>query len=99
MLYIKITINIGVPNDFGINRAEREKVTKYQDLKNALKEEWGLEDISVIPVIVGATGLMKDNLQKYLDTIPGKPKKYECQVSAIRGTVSILKRCLGTKFL
>ena len=41
---------------------------------------------------------MKDNLQKYLDSIPGQPKKYECQVSAIRGTVSILKRCLGTKF-
>ena len=94
-----LIIDISVPIFYGINRAEREKITKYQDLKHALKEEWQLEEIEVIPIIIGATGLMKDNLQKYLDTIPGKPKKYECQVSAIRGTVSILKRCLGTKFL
>ena len=94
-----LIIDISVPNDFGINRAEREKITKYQDLKHALKDEWELEEIEVIPIIIGATGLMKDNLQKYLDSIPGQPKKYECQVSAIRGTVSILKRCLGTKFL
>ena len=66
-----------MPNDYGINRAEREKISKYQDLKHALKEEWELEEIEVIPVIIGTTGLMKDNLQKYLDTIPGKPKKYE----------------------
>ena len=93
-----LIIDVSVPNDFGINRAEREKVTKYQDLKNALKEEWGLEDISVIPVIVGATGLMKDNLQQYLESIPGRPNKYQVQVAAIRGTVSLLKRALGTKF-
>ena len=93
-----IIIDVSVPSDFGINRAEREKVTKYQDLKNSLRDDWDLEDISVIPVIVGATGVMKDNLQNYLDSIPGKPNKYQVQVSAIRGTVSILKRTLGSKF-
>ena len=93
-----LIIDVSVPNDFGINRAEREKVTKYQDLKNALREEWELESIEIIPVIIGATGLIKDNLQRYLDNIPGKPSKYQCQVSAIRGTVSLLKRCLGSTF-
>ena len=68
--------DVSVPKDFGINRAEREKVTKYQDLKNALKDEWELKEIAVIPVIVGATGITKDNLQNYLDNIPGKPDKY-----------------------
>ena len=94
-----LIIDVSVPSDFGINRAEREKVTKYQDLKNALKDEWQLNDITVIPVIVGATGLMKDNLQSYLDSIPGMPKKYQVQIAAIRGTVSLLKRALGTYFL
>ena len=93
-----LIIDVSVPNDFGINRAEREKVTKYQDLKNALREAWDLVDIQVIPVIVGATGIMKDNLQDYLDTIPGKPNKYQVQVAAIRGTVSLLKRAMGTTF-
>ena len=58
-----LIIDVSVPNDFGINRAKREKVTKYQDLKNALKDEWELKEIAVIPVIVGATGIMKDNLR------------------------------------
>ena len=93
-----LIIDVSVPNDFGINRAEREKVTKYQDLKNALKDEWELKEIAVIPVIVGATGIMKDNLQSYLDNIPGKPDKYQVQIAAIRGTVSLLKRALGTSF-
>ena len=84
---------------FGFKRAEREKVTKYQDLKNALKETWNLNSIEVIPIIVGATGVMKDNLQGYLDSIPGKPKKYEVQTAAIKGTVFILKRALGSHFL
>ena len=94
-----LIIDVSVPNDFGINRAEREKVTKYQDLKNALREEWELDNIQIIPIIIGATGLIKDNLQQYLDAIPGKPSKYQCQVAAIRGTVSLLKRCLGSTFL
>ena len=63
-----------------------------------MKDEWELKEISVIPVIVGATGIMKDNLQIYLDNIPGKPDKYQVQVAALRGTVSLLKRALGTSF-
>ena len=93
-----LIIDVSVPNDFGINRAEREKVTKYQDLKFALKEEWDLKQIDIIPVIIGATGLMKDSLEKYLSSIPGNPNKYEVQTAAIRGTVSILKRVLGSDF-
>ena len=93
-----LIIDVSVPNDYGLNRAEREKITKYQDLKNALKEEWELKSIEIIPIIIGATGLCKDNLQLYLDAIPGRPKKYQVQVAAIRGTVSILKRCLGSSF-
>ena len=88
-----LIIDVSVPNDFGINRAEREKVTKY-----ALKEEWDLKQIDVIPVIIGAIGIMKGSLEKYLNSIPGKPNKYEIQIAAIRGTIFILKRILGSNF-
>ena len=37
-------IEVSVPNDFGLNRAEREKVNKYQDLKHDLRDTWDLED-------------------------------------------------------
>ena len=42
---------------------------------------------------------MKDNLQGYLDIIPGKPQRHEVQEAAVRGTISILKRALGAHFL
>ena len=59
-------IEVTVPNDFGLNRAERTKLNKYQDLKNDLRTTWELEDICIIPVVVGATGLVKANLKKYV---------------------------------
>jgi len=31
-------IEVSVPNDFGLNRAERHKVNNYQDLKNDLRQ-------------------------------------------------------------
>ena len=90
-------VEVTVPNDFGLNRAEREKVNKYQDLKNDLRNTWELKDIIIIPVVIGATGLMKENLTDYLKTIPGSPSASEVQLSAIKETIKILKRALGHK--
>ena len=74
-----------MPNDVGINLSG----TKWRNIK-----------ILRIPSEIDGTGLMKDNLQSDLDTIPGKPNKYHVQVAAIRGTVSLLKRTLGgTSFM
>ena len=81
-------IEVSVPNDFGLNRAERHKVNKYQDPKNDFRQTLELENIDIIPVIVGATGLIKTNLKNYLKDIPGSPR-------AITGTVSIIKRALS----
>ena len=38
-------IDVTVPNDYGLNRAEREKLTKYEDLKNDLRRTWALNEI------------------------------------------------------
>ena len=80
---------------FGPSRAERTKLNKYQDLKNDLRTTWELEDICIIPVVVGATGLVKTNLKKYLESIPGSPTCDEIQLSAVKGTISIIKRALS----
>ena len=39
------------------------------NLKYALKDEWELKEISVIPVILGATGIMKDTYSSEYTTI------------------------------
>ena len=88
-------IEVSVPNDYGLNRAEREKTNKYQDLKNDLRTTWGLKEIELIPVIVGATGLVKKNLKSNLQAIKGSPSIEEVQLAAIKGTITILKRALS----
>ena len=90
-----LIIDVSVPSDYGLNRAEREKISKYQALKDDLRSTWNLRNAEVIPVIVGATGLQKKNLIGYLEEIPGKPDPYEIQLSAIKGSITILKRALG----
>ena len=50
--------------------------------------------MSVGAVLPLSNGVIKDNLQGYIDIIPGQPKKHEVHIGAIRGTVSILKRAL-----
>ena len=90
-------IEVSVPNDYGLNRAEREKKNKYQDLKNDLRTTWGLKEIELIPVIIGATGLVKNNLEQNLKAIKGSPALEEVQLAAIKGTITILKRALSHK--
>ena len=91
-----VIIDVSVPNDYGINRAEREKINKYQQLKWDMKRNWKLTEVDIIPIIIGATGLYKTNLKTYSESIPGIPALQEMQLCAIKGTIKILKRALGS---
>ena len=53
-----LLIEVSVPNDFGLNTSEIRKMTKYEDLKNEVKRTWKLKKAEIVPVIVGATGMM-----------------------------------------
>ena len=88
-------IEVTVPNDFGLTVAERTKLNKYQDLKNDLRTTWELDSIEIIPVVIGATGLVKTSLLEYLKRIPGSPSVEEVQLNALKGTISIIKRALS----
>jgi hypothetical protein len=48
----------------------------------------------VIPVIIGATGIVSKSLQKYLETIPGQHTKDSLQKTAILGTSHIIRKVL-----
>ena len=90
-------IDVCVPNDYGMARQEREKIVKYQDLKNDIADTYDLQPVDIIPIVIGATGLMKKNLQKYLELVPAKLTSLELQIEVIRETVSLLKRALGCR--
>ena len=90
-------IDVCVPNDYGIGRQEREKVVKYQDLKNDISDTYNLQPVDIVPIVIGATGVMKKNLQNYIKLLPCKLTSLELQVEVIRETVSMLKRALGCR--
>ena len=90
-------IDVCVPNDYGLARQEMEKVRKYQDLKNDIKDTYRYEPIDIIPIVIGATGTMKRNLQRYIQLLPCKVTSLELQIEVVRETVSMLKRALGCR--
>ena len=61
-------IDIAVPVDAGIVEKEKEKVEKYQDLRREVARLWNVK-ANVVPIVVGALGVVTPNLSKHLDAI------------------------------
>ena len=49
---------------------------------------------TIIPVIIGATGIVTRSLQKNLETVPGKHSIDSLQKTAILGTSHIIRKVL-----
>jgi hypothetical protein len=62
--------------------------SKYRNSENVEHE------MLVIPVIIGATGIVSKSLQKYLETIPGQHSIDSLQKTAILGTSHIIRNVL-----
>jgi hypothetical protein len=55
------------------------------NLSIEIQRMWNMKCF-VIPVIIGATGIVSKSLQKYLETIPGQHSIDSLQKTAILGT-------------
>ena len=60
-------------------------MSKYQHLKNEMKRSWKLKSAKIVPVIIGVMGLIKKNLTKILQTIPGNITTNKLQLEALFG--------------
>ena len=70
---------------------------KYQDLKNDMQDTYNLRPVDIVPIVIGATGLMKKNLKNYIQRLPAKVTSLELQIEVVRESVSMLKRALGCR--
>ena len=61
-----------------------------------MSKNWD-KTVEVIPIIIGVTGVVEKNLQKYPNKIPGCHNVYNLHRSAILGTVHILRKILSIK--
>jgi hypothetical protein len=68
---IYLLIDVAIPSDRNVTQKESENKLKYKHLSIEIQRMWNMKCF-VIPVIVGATGILTRALKKYLETIPGK---------------------------
>ena len=71
-------------------------MSKYVDLQIECHRIWN-KKVEVIPVIIGATGIVDKNTKKYVERIPGCHKIYSLQRSAILATAHILRKVMSIK--
>ena len=62
-------IDIAVPNDVRVGSKEQEKVEKYQDLRREIATLWGMKKTEVIPIVVGALGMISKKLDMWIKKI------------------------------
>ena len=87
---------MAIPSDYNIQKKATEKMSKYVDLQIECQRSWN-KKVEVIPVIIGATGIVDKNIKKYVGRIPGHLSIYKLQRSAVLGTAHILRKVLSIK--
>ena len=73
-----------------------EKIEHYSDLKRELKKIWKCSHIEIVPIIVGALGIVSKNLEGWMKKISLKSSTAQLQKATLLGTARILRKTLET---
>ena len=79
-----LLIDVSCPCDSNIALKHTEKVTKYQLLMDEVHRMWGTS-VSILPVVVGALGIIKQDQTDIIKRIPGTCSIFEIQKSVLLG--------------
>jgi hypothetical protein len=64
-------IDVAIRADRNVVQKEADKKLKYKSLGIEIQPKWNLK-CTIIPVLIGATGVVTKRLRKNLEAIPGK---------------------------
>ena len=84
-------IDIAIPNDFNIICKHTEKIQKYTNLKFELKQIWDVKTVKIVPVIIGATGLIHEGFSEINNVLDININIKEAQKIVILGTVQVTR--------
>ncbi|KAJ8932533.1 hypothetical protein NQ314_014599 [Rhamnusium bicolor] len=88
-------IDITVPLPENMKKKEREKITKYLPLAEEIRQMWQQEKVTIIPIVVGATGEVPFSLKPALKTLNIKENTYlQMQKLVIIDTCNIVRTFL-----
>jgi hypothetical protein len=92
-----LLIDVAVPSDRNVIQKKSEKKLKHKKLSIEIELMWNMKGF-VVPVIIGATGIVTKGLKKkYLETIPGKHSIDSLQKTAVLGTSHIIRKVLQSE--
>ena len=84
-----IMMDVTVPSNQNISLKEFQKPSKYKDLEIEVTKMWKIRK-KIIPVVIGALGMIKKRTQNFNDQIPGKASLQEMQKIVLTSTTHIL---------
>ena len=89
-----LLIDRTIPTDRNISVKEFDKLSKYKDLQIEIERMWHLKT-TIVPVVVGALGMVKKGIQNHLNAIPGEPNLQEIQKIVLTSTTHLLRKALS----
>lgn len=89
-------IDVACPFDTRIEKKEREKIEAYTDLKYEILKCWKgeVKKVIIVPVIIGALGMVTKKLAKFLEQINFAPGIEPLQKACLLGTARIIRKVL-----
>jgi hypothetical protein len=90
---IRKLIDVAIPAERNVVQKEAEKKLKYKSLFIEIQRMWILK-CTIIPTVIGATGIVTRSLKKNLEAVPGKHWIDSLQKTAILGTSHIIRKVL-----
>ena len=85
-------IDIACPSDYNVVKKRREKINHYTDLAIEIKSMWQLDNVVIVPIIIGATGLIHKQFLNDTNKLDVKLNISEMQKAVLLGTSYIVRR-------
>ncbi|CAH2052194.1 unnamed protein product, partial [Iphiclides podalirius] len=90
-------VDITIPYDENLVKAETDKKTKYLDLAHEVTDMWGGVPTEIIPIVVSANGLIPVSLSKHLRRLGLRDGSLQAQMqkAVLLDTARIVRRFLS----
>ena len=80
-----LLIDMAMSSDRNFSLKKYEEISKCKDLEIEMQKMWHMKAI-VIPLVVGALGMIKKKTEDHIKRIPGNPCLQELQKIVLNGT-------------
>ena len=89
-----LLIDMAVPVDCNVSTTIYKNLSKYKDLEIEIQKMWGM-NVTMIPVVIGALGVINKGTEEFTNRIPGQPCLREIQKIVLTSSAHILRRTLS----